>query len=235
MAKTKKIRRIKKSGSRALVLSSLELAPEQRNKIFLPTPKEFVKQRKVRGGGMANYVEVGYVVARLNEIFGAANWNFQVLRENILEKAVAVYGELMIKDHKRGFSITKGQYGNKERYAEIPIGDTLKAAGSDALKKCASLFGIALDVYWPELDRAGKEVKEGEAGKKMTKKEAFDKTKQMIAEQGSWQILNEWKDKITGSQIYNENEKRELVGLIEKRMGEVDERALAEEGEKHNG
>ena len=53
-----------------------------------------------------------------------------------------------------------GQYGNKDRYEAVPIGDTLKAAASDALKKCASLLGIALDVYWPELDRAEKKVKE---------------------------------------------------------------------------
>ena len=114
--KSKKVKKDKRNNNRALVLSSLELTPEQGQKIFLPTPKEFVRQRKIRGGGMANYVEVGYVIARLNEVFGAPNWNFQVLRETIQDKSVAAYGELTIKDHKRGYTITKGQYGNKDRY-----------------------------------------------------------------------------------------------------------------------
>ena len=61
--KSKKVKKDKRNNNRALVLSSLEFTPEQGQKIFLPTPKEFVRQRKIRGGGMANYVEVGYVIA----------------------------------------------------------------------------------------------------------------------------------------------------------------------------
>jgi recombination DNA repair RAD52 pathway protein len=223
MAK-KKIKKIKKVESRALVLSQLDLAPEQKQKIFVATPKEFIKRRVVRGKKEADYVEVGYVIARLNEIFGAVNWNFQVLRETLLDKSVAVYGELTIKDHKKGFSITKGQYGNHDRYPEIPIGDTLKAAASDALKKCASLFGIALDVYWKELERVGK-LEDGKPKEKgMSKEAAFDKTKAMIGTQESVDILRQWKEKIIAS-TFGEKQKAELTELIDKKINEQEQKA----------
>ncbi len=141
-----------------MVLNSIQLSDNQQRMIYKPTPIQYVKTRKIRGGGMANYVETGYVIDQLNKTFGQANWNFQVIRETIDTKSVAVYGELSVVDHVKGFKITKGQYGSKEKYPEIPIGDTLKAAASDCLKKCASSgFGVALDVYYKELDLAGKD------------------------------------------------------------------------------
>lgn len=152
----KKAKKVRNLTMLPAVVNTLDLTQEQKSKIYVPTPPEFIKKRKIRGGGMASYVEIGYVVKKLNEIFGVLNWNFQIIRETLTDKSVGVYGELTIKDHQRGYTLTKGQYGNHPRYPEIPIGDTLKAAASDCLKKCASMFGIALDVYWKELDRGEK-------------------------------------------------------------------------------
>src|SRR3990167_10585959 len=209
----KKTKKTKKTT--ALVISGLSLSPQQVGKIGLSTPREFVKQRKARGGKIVDYVEGGYVISRLNEIFGIANWNFQIIRETITDKTIGVYGELSVIDHKKGYKITKGQYGSKERYAEIPIGDTLKAAATDCLKKCASFgFGIALDVYWKNLDEEKQEKSKQIIGKEQLLKLAISK----IEKEQNKTILEEWKDKISEAKDYTQAEKIQLIQLINKKQ-----------------
>ncbi|HDZ18833.1 hypothetical protein LCGC14_0641540 [marine sediment metagenome] len=142
--------------SRAIIIRPVKLAARQRKTIAIRTPLEFIKQRKGKGGKTFRYVEGGYVVARLNEIFSPIGWDFSIIDERVEKNEVVVRGKLMIKDYKHGYSVSKTQYGTKIRNTGVPLGDTLKAAATDCLKKCASLFGIALDVYWPDLDRASK-------------------------------------------------------------------------------
>ena len=142
--------------SRAIIVRPVKLAARQRKTIAIRTPSEFIKQRPGKGGRTFRYVEGGYVVARLNEIFSPIGWDFSIIDERVEKNEVVVRGKITVKDYKRGYSVSKTQYGTKERNAGVPLGDTLKAAATDCLKKCASLFGIALDVYWPDLDRASK-------------------------------------------------------------------------------
>jgi hypothetical protein len=127
----------------------------QRGFITQKTPPEFIKKRPGPGGKELEYVEIGYVVNLLNQAFGW-DWDFRILDQEIGKKQVWVRGELTVRIRER--SITKAQYGGSDiKYARtgelISIADDLKAAASDCLKKCASLLGIAGDVYWPELDR----------------------------------------------------------------------------------
>jgi hypothetical protein len=126
------------------------------------TNPKYIKQRPGRGGGNVNYVETYYVVDQLNKIF-AFRWDFEILEENVTEKAVDVKGRLTayLKDNT---PISKTQYGEADRQQGVPLGDTKKGAASDCLKKCASLFGIAIDVYW------GKELElfsKGDDGEKI--------------------------------------------------------------------
>ncbi len=114
------------------------------------TPVKYVKQRPARGGGQVNYVETYYVVDQLNKLFGF-KWNFELLDEKVDDKEVMVKGRLTCFTGD-GFPIIKEQFGQVDRLPSVPLGDQKKAAASDCLKKCASLFGIALDVYW------GKEI-----------------------------------------------------------------------------
>src|SRR3990167_11493828 len=108
----KKTKKTKKTT--ALVISGLSLSPQQVGKIGLSTPREFVKQRKARGGKIVDYVEGGYVISRLNEIFGIANWNFQIIRETITDKSIGGYGEISGIDHKKGYKKKNKQYENKK-------------------------------------------------------------------------------------------------------------------------
>lgn len=139
--------------------SDLVLTEKQLNHIFSKTPAKFIKKRPAKGGGEWDYVEVGYVIKTLNLMFGW-DWDFTILNEtiNIDFKEVIVKGQLTVRTG--GKTIIKTQFGNKEiifrKGTTIPlsIGNDIKAASSDALKKAASMIGIAQDIY------LGKEMKE---------------------------------------------------------------------------
>lgn len=119
------------------------------------TPARFIKERPGSGGKTFSYVEVGYVISILNQVFGW-DWDFKILDQQVGKRQVWVRGELTVrlKDHQ----IVKGQYGgadikfNRTTGEPVSIADDLKAAASDCLKKCASLLGVASDIYWKDLD-----------------------------------------------------------------------------------
>ncbi len=118
------------------------------------TPKHEIKTRQGRGGMQFSYVEHGYVTERLNLVFGF-NWDFEVVDKQILEDEVIVEARLTVRT-PGGQTIVKTQFGGADikRHASgaksgrpLSIADDYKAAASDALKKCASLLGIGLDLY----------------------------------------------------------------------------------------
>jgi len=113
------------------------------------TPPKAIKDRQGRGGGKVNYVETYYVVDQLNKVFGF-KWDFEIVEHTVSDKCAIVKGKLTC--HTPQGDIVKNQFGECDRQKNVPAGDTLKGAASDCLKKCASLIGIAIDVYW------GKEV-----------------------------------------------------------------------------
>ncbi len=118
------------------------------------TPKREIKMRQGRGGMQFAYVEHGYVTERLNLVFGF-NWDFEIVDKQILDDEVIVEARLTVRT-PGGQTIVKTQFGGAEikRHASgarsgrpLSIADDYKAAASDALKKCASLLGIGLDLY----------------------------------------------------------------------------------------
>ena len=116
------------------------------------TPPDAIRTRRGRGGRDFRYVTHAYVTRTLNQAFGWA-WDFEVLDTRIVPesdpKEVIIRGRLTVRT-KNG-TIVKEQFGSsqvKRSGGQITsLGDDLKAAGSDALKKCASLLGLALDLY----------------------------------------------------------------------------------------
>ena len=178
----------------AIVVRESQLTEHQRAIINVQTPPEFIKERAIRGGKrMARYVEGGYIIAKLNQAFGPASWDFDVVEQSIVQEKpkgsgekvrgeVWVKGKLTIKDHKAGYSVSKTQFGTKEMYEGVPLGDTLKAAATDAMKKCAVQFGIALDVYWGQMDEEKPEVVKNNATTegKVSSKALFDQAKKRV-------------------------------------------------------
>lgn len=104
-----------------------------------------IKQRKSDYGDMLDYLEGATVIQRLNEVFNA-EWSFEITEHLIQEKEILVLGKLTAQ------GITKTQFGSKLR--EMSAGDDLKAATTDCIKKCATLFGVGLHLYFAETTTA---------------------------------------------------------------------------------
>ena len=131
----------------------------QLNTILNKTPAQYIKKRPAKGGGTWDYVTGGYVRKCLNLMFGW-DWSFDILDEKVLFGEVVVKGRLTCNIEKDGKirTINKVQFGNKDIMYKrqlapdgtkiaLSIGNDMKAAATDCLKKCASELGIAQDIY----------------------------------------------------------------------------------------
>lgn len=120
--------------------------------ILQRTPPQYVYKRPGKGGGTFDYVTVAYVTKSLNYIFGW-NWDFEIVQHGIEGGQVWALGKLTVRGTKEGQTIVKTQFGRNDiKYKRgtkemLDFGNDLKGATSDALKKCASMIGIASDVY----------------------------------------------------------------------------------------
>ena len=134
----------------------------QKSIIEMSTPNCFIEQRPGRGGMTFNYVEIGYVINRLNVAFGF-DWDFDIIDDKQIGDQIIVKGKLTVRIKDR--SISKTQYGSAEIKKQknsnnpIDIADDYKGAASDSLKKCASMIGLASDVYYPKVFSKISEIK----------------------------------------------------------------------------
>lgn len=138
------------------------LNQNQIQKIFNSTPKRYIHERPAKGGGSWKYPKVGYVRRVLDAVFGF-RWDVETLttlteiQETIkmgipqialqvkLTGWVSVDGEwIPITKTATGRSDIKFLKGTK---TPMDFGNDIKAAESDGLKKAASKFGIAADLY----------------------------------------------------------------------------------------
>ncbi|MFO0564311.1 MAG: Rad52/Rad22 family DNA repair protein [Polyangiaceae bacterium] len=116
-----------------------------------PFRPDQIKQRKGHHGQMLSYVDVAAVIERLNEAF-EHGWSFEIVQHEIQQGEVIVLGKLtaggVIKTAFGGSGITTDKVGDV-----LSVADDLKAASSDALKKCASMLGVALELYGGSKER----------------------------------------------------------------------------------
>ena len=115
--------------------------------LYLPFPAELIKIRQDAGTGNKplSYVPHPHYTRRLDRIFPMA-WDFRTEVVAIQDSACGVKGSLSIT-LVDGRVITRESYGHSAINKGKPLGDALKSACSDALKKSASLFGIGLHLY----------------------------------------------------------------------------------------
>jgi hypothetical protein len=133
-----------------------------------PFDKEQIKQRKGNFGDTIDYVETCVVIQRLNDAF-EGQWSFEVLSVDKHGEEYCVLGKLSAD------GISKSQFGSKQititKAGEvISIGDDLKAAASDSLKKCASLLGVGLHLYGADRKDQPSEHTGKDTGKGMSEK-----------------------------------------------------------------
>lgn len=140
-------------GLRAILGDDFEKVEEARRQaqagmIMGHTPEYAIKSRTGKGGTY-EYVKHSWVGQQLNLIFGW-RWSFEIVWQQFGKEWVIVRGRLTVPIGDTW--ISKEQYGRSEvkklrSGGLMDPGNDIKAASSDALKKCASLLGIAADVY----------------------------------------------------------------------------------------
>lgn len=109
-------------------------------------PKPVIKTRKVNWGrGFVEYIEWTFIPKLLNSAIGLDAWEYRVKDVQVHQKAVSCTGSLTI------LGITRENVG----VCDIAGGNldmAIKGAASDAIKRCAVLFGVALELYEKESD-----------------------------------------------------------------------------------
>jgi len=124
-----------------------------------------VRYRDGSFGQQLAYVPGHVVIERLNQAFESL-WSFEIVSHEIHQDEVIVIGRLSAE------GITKTQFGSsritraRETNEMVSLADDLKAATTDALKKCATLFGVGLHLYAdkPTSQGADTDAKKGNGG-----------------------------------------------------------------------
>ena len=119
------------------------------NDLSAPFPKE-VEQTLKKGGASLTYIPVSEVITRLNKVIGVNNWSSSILscqRDTLDPDFVVAHVALTaVIDgqtiHKEGIG---GQKIKRTKSGDIvDLGDEMKGAVSDALKKAAQQLGVGL-------------------------------------------------------------------------------------------
>lgn len=120
-----------------------------------PFAKEFIKQR-TQGGKQCDYVEIHVVEQRLNDALGQDGWDFELDQMIQTAEEVIQFGKIGIRN-ENGDMVWKGDVGCQqiiyksgalhEPGNEVSLGNNMKMAVSDLLKRCAKHLGVALGLY----------------------------------------------------------------------------------------
>jgi len=123
-------------------------SPIPRDLLEASFPPEAIKTRPGAYGSTLSYIDGATVIVRLNEAFGGS-WSFEIVTHEILDDEVIVLGRLRAE----GAGVVKMAFGSSRITRDdrtgkpIAIGDDLKGATTDALKKSATLLGVGLSLY----------------------------------------------------------------------------------------
>lgn len=115
-----------------------------------PFPPEVERELR-KGGTSLTYIPVSEVITRLNRCFGVTGWSSEIVRCErdpldpdfiVAHVRLTVSSDALMFTTKDGFG---GQKIKRNKQGEIvDLGDEFKGAVSDALKKAAQQFGVAL-------------------------------------------------------------------------------------------
>jgi len=112
-------------------------------------PNEALRQLN-KGSATLTYVPVSEVIARLNNVLGLNGWNVtasEAWRDELNPEWVIA--KVTLVANIDGVETTRIGWGGqkvKGNNGPLDLGDEFKGATSDALKKAAQAFGVALDL-----------------------------------------------------------------------------------------
>lgn len=165
-----------------MTLEALSISKEIKNILVAPIPSSLIQQREGGGKKMLSYLSGNTVIDMLNSTFGYM-WNWEITSEWSKDSIPSVnkyVNGTFSKDstkwtldaqgpvaHVKGvltvflksgetiLTIKKEGYGSKSILGKQNDQESIfKAAGTDALKKAASLLGIGLELYRNEDEQA---------------------------------------------------------------------------------
>jgi hypothetical protein len=113
-----------------------------------PFPPEVIRHRVGAGGKDLTWVDARTVAARLDEVLGVNGWDFAV--EPVGDTSTVV--GILTARFPDGTVARRQDFG----YETGGSGESLKEAASDALRRCASLFGVARYLYGGDRPAAGR-------------------------------------------------------------------------------
>jgi hypothetical protein len=123
----------------------MPLTDNARSVIERPLPQEKIKQRPGKGGLTFDYVTPDFIIKLLNEAF-EYRWSTSVFHQSMYGDTAVVGLNLTVWDAE-GNPITKSQFGACDMGRGMGAGEAFKGAASDAMKKSATLLGVALELY----------------------------------------------------------------------------------------
>jgi hypothetical protein len=108
--------------------------------------------RPRQDGFKPQYIPWDKIAERLDEAF-KGNWSFEIVKQELINGSMwLVHGRLtaygLVKDGIGTWDVEKNQHGQP-----TDPGSNLKSACSDALKRCAVLFGVGIQLYQREGQR----------------------------------------------------------------------------------
>lgn len=97
--------------------------------------QEFIKQRPTKAGGpMLDYIEWGFIAARLNEYVGPINWRVRLI--NVSQFHVHAALDIRVGDE---WETRENVAGVGTPQGAQQVEDMLKIAATEAMKRCAQL------------------------------------------------------------------------------------------------
>lgn len=148
-------------------------------KLNKPFPKEAESTDPARG---FTGIKTPYVIERLNEVFGLCGqgWTFEITHLDVQENLVIATVQLqyVIGEEWSKPIVASGDMAViRER-----VGDSIKGAVSDAIKKAASYLGVGLDAYKGLLNGSQKQPTKRRAPPRATLQDKQEAIKHWIDE-----------------------------------------------------
>lgn len=128
----------------------MSLTPKAKDLIERPLPPEKIKQRPGKAGMTFSYITPDFVISCLNEAFDY-RWDTRIVSSSMHDTTAVVSLELTVYDAEEN-RISKQQFGSCDVGRGMGPGEAFKGAASDALKKCATLLGLGLELYLDDAD-----------------------------------------------------------------------------------
>lgn len=163
-------------------------------------------------------IKSGYVVERLNNVFGLGNWGVRVHTAEVVKDEILLSGVLLVRDW-----CSELFYGS-QKLADYPSrGDAYNGAKTRILSKAASHIGVGNQVFKGNTDKsprpgAGKDADAADAAMKFTEQNQVKPVEQIHASEDLGEVVEEIDNTFQPPPLeFEQEEQPEALGLVDKK------------------